>query len=83
MADGLSWSSFIGQSLLLRTAHQAGLTLDKILADDVASPRPESVSFAIATNDLVVFTRGSEAEVTAWAAKVDSACDIAGIERAN
>ena len=52
---GFSWSSYIAQSVLLQCCVRSGLDLSHILADDVPVPRDGKLSYALATDDVLIF----------------------------
>ena len=70
---GFSWSSFIAQSKMLQVCNDAGLTLDSILSDDLPTPSDLSRVFALATDDVMHFQRGSHEQCAAEMHKLDKA----------
>ena len=77
---GFSWSSFIAQSKLLLCCRRAGLGDSRMLADDLPFPRESGVTFALATDDVMVFTIGPASVATPWLRRLDSSIAKAGIE---
>ena len=57
---GFSWSSFIAQSVLLQCCVRSGLTTDRILADDTPVPRDGRLTYALATDDVMIFNVAQE-----------------------
>ena len=55
---GFAWSSFIAQSQLLGVGTASGLTTERMLADDLDTPADLSAVFALATDDVMLFTLG-------------------------
>ena len=53
---GFAWSSFVAQSVLLGCCVNAGLTLDKNLSEDHDLPHDLRNTFALATDDVMVYT---------------------------
>ena len=53
---GFAWSSFIAQSYLLALCAQAGLTSALVLSTDAPPPERSSLAFALATDDVMVFS---------------------------
>ena len=54
---GYSWSSFVAQSVMLDVCRQAGLDSSKILADGRPAPRDMAEVVALATDDIMAFSR--------------------------
>ena len=65
---GFSWSSCVAQSTLMGVCARAGLTQDYVLAADLPLPEDLSLAFAVATDDLMIFSSGPE-DVTTRAAE--------------
>jgi len=78
---GFSWSSFIAQSHLLSVCANAGLDRSRVLAADVATPAVSDASFALATDDVMLFTDGSHDHACEWAERLDLALFDGGIRR--
>ena len=58
-AMGFSWSSFIAQCLTLNgVCRQAGLLTSAVLSTSRATPLCLAETFAVATDDVMVFSRG-------------------------
>ena len=53
---GFSWSSCVAQSTLLTICEEAGLHDQPVLAGDSLLPSNLSLAFAVATDDLIVFS---------------------------
>ena len=54
---GFSWSSYVAQCQLLQVCCRAGLHESQFLADDADAPTDLSETCALATDDVMVFTR--------------------------
>jgi len=54
---GFSWSSWVAQSCMLAICHGAGLDISKVLSDSRPPPLRQEVAFAVATDDVMVFTK--------------------------
>ena len=79
---GFSWSSYVAQcTMLYGVCRRAGLCVQQILAGDRASPLDLQNTFALATDDILCFTRGSLALAAAVTSKVDRAFDSVGVVR--
>lgn len=78
---GFAWSSFLAQSTLLAYCLKGGFTLDQMLADDLPTPADPSLSFALATDDLMVFSVGSATLARQLVSQTDTACAEAGLQR--
>ena len=78
-AMGFSWSSFVAQSTLLHCCRRAGLTDKHMLADDLLPPRGR-VAHALATDDAMVFARGSAQAGDRAVRRLDEAVAAAGIQ---
>ena len=76
---GFAWSSFLAQSTLLHQCFLGGLRRNQVLADDHIAPFGSGLSFALATDDLMVFARGNQAAARHRLARVDRAVADAGI----
>ena len=68
---GFAWSSFIAQSQLLGVCTASGLTTERMLADDLDTPADLSAVFALATDDVMLFTLGKAENAAPWAARLD------------
>jgi hypothetical protein len=79
---GFSWSSFVAQSQMLNVCRDAGLRPEHILSTEVATPTKMDCTFALATDDVMAFTRGS-GTITApvIAQRVDNAFIKHGVEK--
>jgi len=78
---GFSWSSFVGQSFLLSVCKQAGLERDALLASDIPTPPGTRPSFAVATDDVMIFSTGPAGTTTALAARLDDAMARANLTK--
>ena len=56
---GFAWSSYIAQHTMLELCRVGGFGTDRALADDVPPHRRIDSAFAMATDDVMVFTRSS------------------------
>ncbi|CAE8741020.1 unnamed protein product, partial [Polarella glacialis] len=70
---GFSRSSFIAQSKMLHVCFDAGLNVQRILAEDVPSPASFEETFALATDDVLHFCRGPASASVSAMAKLDRA----------
>ena len=80
VAYDLAWSSYIAQSQLLACCIAAGLSTSRMLADDLPTPDDMTATFALATDDVMLFTLGDEDVATPWLKQLDDAIDQAGIQ---
>ena len=78
---GFSWSSFIAQSAMLDVCRCAGLTEDLVLCDTLPAPRSLRQAFALATDDIMVFHRGTLEESRRAMDRVDRAFVSHHVER--
>ncbi len=63
---GFSWSSHVAQEALLTIADHSGLGTDRVLASDAPLPLDLDLAFAVATDDLMIFSdRGVGSTVSA------------------
>jgi len=77
---GFSWSSYVAQcTMLYGVCRRAGLQVRQILAGDRASPLDLQCTFALATDDILCFTRGSQALAASVTSRVDRAFDSIGV----
>lgn len=76
---GFSWSSYVAQCTMLGVCRRAGLRTCRILADDLPTPACLDHVFALATDDVMEFCRGSYDQACANADRLDSAMEAAGI----
>ena len=76
---GFSWSSFVAQSKLLRCCSHAGLTRDHMLADDLPIPSVIDTTFALATDDVMLFTIGEPHEAKPRLDRQDQSIESAGV----
>ena len=53
---GFSWSSCVAQSTLMGICSLAGLSTDHVLAPDLPLPKYLSLTFAVATDGLMIFS---------------------------
>ena len=65
---GFSWSSCVAQSTLLSICEEAGLRDRQVLACDSPLPGSLDLAFAVATDDLMIFSVAG-AGITVGAAK--------------
>ena len=78
---GFAWSSFVAQSTLMSICDRANLTEDLVLASDRPIPTTMSLAFAVATDDLMVFSNGNAGATVAAAEKVEGVMVTHGIEK--
>lgn len=77
---GFSWSSYLAQSTLLAALCKAGFGKDRMLADDIPPPRDLDLCVSLATDDIMLFSRGRCALARAAIAKIDGAVESLGIQ---
>ena len=53
---GFSWSSYVAQETLLTVAFDSGLSAEKVIAGGRAIPSCLNGAFALATDDLMIFS---------------------------
>ena len=68
---GFSWSSCVAQETLLTICDMAGLKSHCVLAHDAALPRSLETVFAVATDDLMVFSDAGEGLTVSAAERVE------------
>ena len=76
---GFAWSSFLAQSTLLHRCFAGGLKVSQVLSDDRLVPASSRLMFALATDDLMLFARGSQQRARYRLKAVDQAALDAGI----
>ena len=76
---GFSWSSFVSQNKLLDVCAQAGLRADSILAADKSSPINDFITFAAATDDVMIFSRCPEGTTRIAANRLDETMATNGV----
>ena len=57
---GFSWSSYVAQSTLMAICSLGGLGADRVLAPSIQLLDDLSLTFAVATDDLMVFSDGPD-----------------------
>ena len=62
---GFSWSSFVAQTVLLTRCVESGLPLRQILSDHNRPPDDMAETYALATDDLMLFTVSSSSATPA------------------
>lgn len=77
---GFSWSSAIGQQVLLEVCGDAGLNDSLVLAPDCPVPGNMDLQFAVATDDVMIFSTRKGA-TSAAAARLDAALEAAQLVR--
>ena len=78
---GFSWSSFVAQSTLLEHCYAAGFKETQFLADDIDAPLCLDQTFFLATDDVMIFTRGDTELASRTAGQLDRALKCGGIVR--
>lgn len=78
---GFSWSSYVAQNTLLHRCYAAGFDEASVLADDLDAPLHLDQTFSLATDDVMILTRGDRDLGTRTAAKLDAALAEGGIVR--
>ena len=68
---GFSWSSCVAQAALMSICYEAGLSKHRVLAGDAPMPTDFSLVFAVATDDLMVFSADGEGPSVAAAREVE------------
>ena len=76
---GFSWSSCVAQSTLMGVCGLAGLTSDFVLAADRPLPQDISLAFAVATDDLMIFSDGRVNVTVEAAQQVETVMEKHGI----
>ena len=54
---GFSWSSAIGQQVLLSVCRDAGLSDDIVVAPDADIPASLDLQYGVATDDVMIFSK--------------------------
>lgn len=78
---GFSWSSFVAQSTMLQVCKSAGFAVDRVLADDAPAPKRVDCAFALATDDIMVFTRPGEQSTRKMLHNLDHAFARLGVQK--
>ena len=78
---GFSWSSCVAQSTLLSICSEAGLHDRHVLATDAPLPHDLSLAFAVATDDLMIFSTGEAGVTDRKAREVESVMIKRGIAK--
>ena len=78
---GFRWSSCVAQSTLLGVCSLSGLTAEYILAPDKPLPNDLSLAFAVATDDLMIFSNGPENITVDMAKAVESVMEASRISK--
>ena len=78
---GFSWSSFVAQSSMLAVCSKAGLKPSTMLSVDLPTPRRMDETFGLATDDVLLFTRGHRKDYRFTLRKLDASFDHMGIRR--
>jgi len=76
---GFSWSSYVAQNTMLHVCDAAGLQSGRILSDDLPGPQRTDSAFALATDDVMVFTRTGEASTRKTSRNLDRAFQRHGV----
>ena len=76
---GFSWSSCVAQSTLLAICDEAGLRDQHVLACDSPLPTSLSLAFAVAIDDLMIFSDAGSCLTDAAARKVEDVMLARGI----
>ena len=69
---GFSWSSYIAQTTMLDVCAEANLTKELVLCDTEPAPHSSRRAFALATDDIMYFNRGSKLASERAMDKVDA-----------
>ena len=72
---GFSWSSYVAQSKMIRVCSSAGLRDDTMLSVDLPTPLSTDQTFALATDDVLLFSRTGRGEAEATLRCLDTAFD--------
>ena len=70
----------MAQSKLLSCCAAAGLTTGRMLSDDLPTPGDLFAVFALATDDVMLFTLGGATNAVPWLEALDGAIADAGIQ---
>ena len=79
---GFSWSSCVAQETLLSICSRSNMGSDRVLANDAPLPIDLSLAFAVATDDLMVFSSDGPGSTTSAVKGVEHTMDTHGIVRA-
>lgn len=77
---GFSWSSFLAQSTLLAALARAGFTEDRMLADDLPPPKRLDLCVSLATDDIMLFSRGPSPLARAAIRDIDEQVHNLGVQ---
>ena len=77
---GFSWSSYLAQSTLLAALVNAGFPQERMLADDLPPPRDLDLCVSLATDDIMLFSRGWCPRARAAIQQIDLAVNDLGIQ---
>ena len=80
-AMGFSWSSFIGQSLMVGTCKAAGADDLQFLCDENAVPPPAEYLLSVCTDDVLHFSRDGSAKGRAFMERLDSVWNTARLQQ--
>ena len=78
---GFSWSSYVAQEFLLSICRSAGLAEHSILSCEATTPMSFELSFAAATDDLMIFSDAGPGHTLAAARRVDAELQQRGAKR--
>ena len=77
---GFSWSSYLAQSTLLAALVKAGFPEERMLADDLPPPRDLDLCVSLATDDIMLFSRGHCPRARAAIQQIDVAVNDLGVQ---
>ena len=69
---GFSWSSCVAQETLLALCRESGMGSDIVLAPDADAPDSLDLAFAVATDDLMVFSHSGPGATLGLVSRVES-----------
>lgn len=78
---GFSWSSYIAQNTLLQVCASAGLGNDKVLSTDGTAPASFAEVFALATDDVMIFSDQGPGGTVAATHRLETALSDHGIQK--
>ena len=80
---GFSWSSCVAQDLMVELCQRSGLHVDCILACDRRSPRDLSLTHAVATDDVMIFSIGCQEAAIVGGRRLDDTFVAHGVLRSS
>ncbi len=78
---GFAWSSYIAQEVMLGICNDSGLRSDLALSTDQPAPLDLSLSFAVTTDDIMIFSNAGAGTSLAAASRVENGLAAAGVQK--